>query len=595
MGYLIVIIIVLVMFLIYRFRDRVEKYMPWVWKNIGNPLFNYFFVISVRKVTMMYFATMAGLCVAFPAIQFTIDRDHNFNAASTFNGSSFDLAAVIVAALLTIGYALYVFFETQHHKQNEEDSKKDGNVMVQQYGEKSIYVGKNEGQIFVGNAYIEEASAAFNKGSYELKEYTPTIHPAIHRDEVDQIKDWIERKASDERPSRLALLYGKAGIGKSIVMHDLLEDLQSNQDFLVLGLKSDQIEFVDTEVLRQNIHLAKPIETVIEEMAQKYKRVILLIDQIDALSLSLSSNRTPLRSLLKLIGQIQHIPNVRVVISCRPYDLEYDPLLDNLRVKNKWELKEFTQKQVEGILIENNCKEQMNDNLLRFLGNPLHLYMFLKVKPEEQLTDPLSTDLLYHQLWRKYVLDDSVRKFNKDRLLALFDKLVSTMYERQELSVHIRAFETDFSAELQYLLTNELLLKTKSNQIQFFHQTLFDYVYARRFTEQGRDLLEVLKGQHQGLFSRAAVKSILTFLRNQDRREYIYVIDQLLYAKDDDGKELYRYHLKSLALSNMAYFETPLEEEKNIISRKIFQDKVYMDVVFESVYMPNWFDVIGIS
>ena len=595
MGYLIVIIIVLVMFLIYRFRDRVEKYMPWVWKNIGNPLFNYFFVISVRKVTMMYFATMAGLCVAFPAIQFTIDRDHNFNAAITFNGSSFDLAAVIVAALLTIGYALYVFFETQHHKQNEEDSKKDGNVMVQQYGEKSIYVGKNEGQIFVGNAYIEEASAAFNKGSYELKEYTPTIHPAIHRDEVDQIKDWIERKASDERPSRLALLYGKAGIGKSIVMHDLLEDLQSNQDFLVLGLKSDQIEFVDTEVLRQNIHLAKPIETVIEEMAQKYKRVILLIDQIDALSLSLSSNRTPLRSLLKLIGQIQHIPNVRVVISCRPYDLEYDPLLDNLRVKNKWELKEFTQKQVEGILIENNCKEQMNDNLLRFLGNPLHLYMFLKVKPEEQLTDPLSTDLLYHQLWRKYVLDDSVRKFNKDRLLALFDKLVSTMYERQELSVHIRAFETDFSAELQYLLTNELLLKTKSNQIQFFHQTVFDYVYARRFTEQGRDLLEVLKGQHQGLFSRAAVKSILTFLRNQDRREYIYVIDQLLYAKDDDGKELYRYHLKSLALSNMAYFETPLEEEKNIISRKIFQDKVYMDVVFESVYMPNWFDVIGIS
>ena len=57
--------------------------------------------------------------------------------------------------------------------------------------------------------------------------------------------------------------------------------------------------------------------------------------------------------------------------------------------------------------------------------------VFLKVKPEEQLTDPLSTDLLYHQLWRKYVLDDSVRKFNKDRLLALFDKLVSTMYERQ--------------------------------------------------------------------------------------------------------------------------------------------------------------------
>lgn len=592
MGYLIVIIVVLTVFLIYCFSDRIEKNVPWLWRNVAPPIFNYFFVISVRKVTMVYFTTMAGICVVFPAIQFVIDKDHNIEAAITFNGSGFDWAAVIIAALLTIGYALYIFFEAHHHKQNEKDSTKYGNVMVQQYSEKSIYVGKNEGQIFVGNAYIEETFAAFSKSSYELREYTPTIHPAIHRDEVDSIKDWIERKASDERSSRLALLYGKAGIGKSIVMHDLLEELQSNHDYLVLGLKSDQIEFVDTEVLRQNIHLAKPIETVVEEMAQKYKRVILLIDQIDALSLSLSSNRTPLRSLLKLIGQIQHIPNVRVVISCRPYDLEYDPLLDNLRIKNKWELKEFTKDQVESILIENNCKEQMDDKLLRFLGNPLHLYLFIKVKPEEQLTDPLSTDLLYHQLWRKYVLDDSVRKVNKERLLALLDKLVASMYERQELSVHIRGFETNFSAELQYLLTNELLLKTKSNQIQFFHQTLFDYVYARRFIEQKRDLLEVLRGQHQGLFSRAAVKSILTFLRDQNRGGYINVVDQLLYSKDDDGKDLYRYHLKSLALSNMAYFEAPLEEEKNFISRKIFQDKVYMDVLFESVYLPNWFDAI---
>lgn len=463
---------------------------------------------------------------------------------------------------------------------------------IDQNGVIPIYIENNEGQIYVGNAYVEEASSAFNNGSYELLGYTPTIKPAIHRDEVGQIKDWIERKASTDQPSRLALLYGKAGIGKSVVMHDLLEELRTNKDYLVLGLKSDQIEFVDTDELSKNIHLAKPIEIVVREMARRYKRVILLIDQIDALSLSLSSNRTPLHSLLKLIGQVQSIPNVRVVISCRPYDLEYDPLLDNLRIKNKWELKEFTKEQVQNILKENKCKERINDNLLKFLGNPLHLYLFLKVKPEEQLTDPLSTDLLYHQLWRKYIIDDSVRKVDKERLIALLDSLVNTMYERQELSVHIRAFETSYGAEIQYLFTNELLLETKSGQIQFFHQTLFDYVYARRFTEQGHDLLGILRGQHQGLFSRAAVKSILTFLRELNPREYIHIIEQLLYAKNEDGKETYRYHLKSLALSNMAFFETPLDEEISLISRKVFQDKVYMDVLYESVYTPNWFNAI---
>ena len=463
---------------------------------------------------------------------------------------------------------------------------------VNQTGSNNFYIEKNEGKIYIGSSYVEEPSSAFLKGSYELLDYTPSIEPAIPRDEVGMILTWIEKKASTEKSSRLSLLYGKAGIGKSVVMHNLLKILQSRSDYLVLGLKSDQVEFVDTDELSRKIHLERPIEIVIKEMAEKFTRVILLIDQIDALSLSLSSNRTPLRSLLKVIGQIQNIPNVRIVISCRPYDLEYDPLLDNLKIKNKWELKELAKEQVLQTLKDNQCNERLSERLLRFLGNPLHLYLFLKVKPYEQLTDPLSSDLLYHQLWRKYVNDDSVRKVDKRQLLSLLDSLVTSMYQRQELSIHIRAFETYYNAELKYLFTNGLLIITKNGQVQFFHQTLFDYVYARRFTEKGDNLLDVLRKQHQGLFSRAAVKSILMFLREQKPMEYVHILEELLYAKNEDGKDTYRFHLKSLALSNLAYFEFPLQEELNLISRRIYSDKVYMDVLFESVYTANWFNAI---
>lgn len=463
---------------------------------------------------------------------------------------------------------------------------------VNQTGSPSVYIEKNEGNVYVGDTYVENPSSAFCKGSYELLGYTPTIKPVIPRAEVDLIQAWIEREVSTEESDRLALLYGKAGIGKSIVMHDLLVELQQKKDYLVLGLKSDQVEFVDTDELSHKIHLAKPIEVAVKEMSQKYRRVVLLIDQIDALSLSLSSNRTPLRSLLKVISQVQYIPNVRVIISCRPYDLEYDPLLGNLMLKNKWELKEFTQEQVLQTLKDNQCNERLSDNLLRFLGNPLHLYLFLKVKPYEQLTDPLSTDLLYHQLWRKYINDNDIRKVNKNSLLSLLDAIVSDMYRQQELSVHIRKYETDYETELKYLFTNGLLIITKKGQVQFFHQTFFDYVYARRFTEKGYDLLEELKKQHQGLFSRAAVKSILIFLREQNVSEYLRVLEQLIYAKNEEGKDVYRFHLKSLALSGLAYFESPIQGELNLISRRIYSDKVYMDVIFESVYTANWFNAI---
>lgn len=146
--------------------------------------------------------------------------------------------------------------------------------MVNQIGIKPIYIERNEGKIYIGeNRYVEEAPSAFCNGSYELLDYTPTIKPAILRAEVGYILEWIDRKASPEKSARLALLYGKAGIGKSIVMHDLLEKLQSKDDCLVLGLKSDQIEFVDTDELSRKIHLWQPIEIVVREMALQYKRV----------------------------------------------------------------------------------------------------------------------------------------------------------------------------------------------------------------------------------------------------------------------------------------------------------------------------------
>lgn len=465
--------------------------------------------------------------------------------------------------------------------------------IINQFGDKSLYVERNHGNIYLANNYTRDPASAFARGSDELLGYTPAICPEIPRQEVDLIQEWIESKSdTTDRSTRLALLYGKAGIGKSIVMHKLLEHLQGREDYLVLGIKSDLVEFTNMDDLRGKLYLPRPIEDVIREEASKRKRVVLLVDQIDALSLSLSANRTPLRSLLSLIRRLANIPHVRVVISCRPYDLEYDPELQNLKIKNRWELKELSEEQVLQTLRSNGHNESMDDRLISFLANPLHLYLFLKVRPEERLTDPLSTNLLYHQLWSKCINNASTYPVSKASLLSLLDTLVDTMYQRQELSIHIREFETQYEQELRYLLTNDLLIESRNRQIQFFHQTLFDYVYARRFLEKGKSLLDELKGQHQGLFIRAAVKSILMFLREQKPKEYLSTLDQLLYNQEDNGRSIFRFHLKSLALQTLANFEKPLRCELDLISRKIYPNPVYMELVFNSVYTLNWFHVI---
>lgn len=463
--------------------------------------------------------------------------------------------------------------------------------MVNQLGDKSVYVERNSGIIYMGG-FVATANDAFDDQSFELQNYAPKILPPIQRDEVKYILDWIAKDAQTEKPNRVALLYGSAGVGKSVVMHDVLLETQQQADYLVLGLKTDQIEFEDTEDLSRRMHLAKPIVSVIRDLAQKKRRVVMLIDQIDALSLSLSSNRTPLRSILKLIQQVKEIPHVRVVISCRPYDLDYDPILNNLNIPTKWELKKLSGKKVTEILKQHGLDVNLTDGLIEFLGNPLRLYLYLKVMPYGKLRTPVTEDVLYDELWRIGVIDIDVSKVNKERVLRLLDTMVETMYKRQELSVHRCEIETNYTDELHYLLSQELITFTSNGRVQFFHQTMFDYVYARRFVEKGQDLLKELSSQHQGLFSRAAVKSILTFLRETDSCGYIQTLSHLLFDKNEDGKEQYRFHLKSLALSNMTFFDEPKTNELQFIERKVFDNSLYMGVVFESVHSGPWLEAI---
>ncbi len=144
MWYIIILGFILVVFLVYRFSDKIEKHFPWLWKNIGQPIFNYFFVISVRKVTMRYITAMAGFNIALPVIQFVIDKEHNFKAAINFGGSSLDWAAVAISAILTIGYGIYISYENKSLKSVDVNTIEDVVEAVQtQVGRGSLEIIKN--------------------------------------------------------------------------------------------------------------------------------------------------------------------------------------------------------------------------------------------------------------------------------------------------------------------------------------------------------------------------------------------------------------------------------------------------------------------
>ena len=448
MWYLIVIAVVVVLFLAYRFSDKLEKYMPWIWKNIGKPIINYFFVISVRKVTMMYFATMAGLCIAFPAIQFVIDKDHNINAAITFNGSNFDWAAVIIASLLTIGYLAFLCYERWNPamKLNREKARKKELIQIN--------------------------TTQLSSCPYQFKG-----EKHVERQEVSEIIKWIQMPGGKKDEDRICMLTGTAGLGKTVVLHDLLQALETVTGYQAYGIKADQIDFSKEEIEDFITLYTEEFETKTEEGIKP----VLIIDQIDALSKTLSADRNPITLLDSLINSVVRIKDVRIIVSCRPYDLDFDPLLKKYEYRKNIALKPLEYQQVVEVLkhFKRNVPGEKT-KLATFLCVPNNMQWFLEYGKDD--CEVVSLQSLMDEMWTQRITEANSKnkRITSNRLSDCLHKITQVMNESSNLVCSKKRLEKDYAKEISYLISEHVLIQsTDKKQVMFPHQSLADYVSAR--------------------------------------------------------------------------------------------------------------------
>ena len=112
---------------------------------------------------------------------------------------------------------------------------------VNQLGDKSLYIEKNEGNIYIGN-YVKDAGSAFLDGSFELSDYSPSISPAIFRKEVEQLKQWIDQR------SRI-VFFGGAGVSTESGIPDFRS---------VDGLYNQQFEYPPEYIISHSFFKRDP-------------------------------------------------------------------------------------------------------------------------------------------------------------------------------------------------------------------------------------------------------------------------------------------------------------------------------------------------
>ena len=419
--------------------------------------------------------------------------------------------------------------------------------------------------------------------SSALRSYFSDIIPGLHieRQETDSLYSWLNRPSDSQetQDKRITFLLADAGLGKTVILHDLLVRLET-EGVPVLGIKSDIIFDSSDCTIDKALNLGTRAASVINEIAMDQK-VVVLIDQIDALSATLSSDRSPLASINSFINEITSYHNVRVIVSCRQYDFDYESAFTRYKPCNTVKVDILTKNNVVDVLQAVNIEEsQIDDTVKTFLRSPLNLFLYCRLVDRTQVNIKPTLQDLYSSLWKEIIIDKACD--DTRTIVDCLDQITAEMNRRQVLTLNACIFHSETARQRAYLISNDFLKDVGDGRIQFIHQTLFEYTFARLFVERKRSLDSLLTNKHQGLFLRPQLKQILEYQRNVDSQTYILNIREILFSKDESGKARYRFHLKQLVVTSIAYHPHLIEAEKPIV-KQLFQDIQLCPVILSAI------------
>lgn len=423
-------------------------------------------------------------------------------------------------------------------------------------------------------SFKKASSFLSNVKNYFAKK--PETHLA--RIESKGIIDWIKLELTSPKRN-LLVLEGERGMGKSVILKDVYEEL-IKENYTVLGIKADKYYAHSPKELENKIFLDEQISflRIVRALNVNNKSLVIIFDQLDALSQTLSSNRQYIQTYNRIINELLDEKNIRIIISSRSYDLQYDA---ELRIYKSYEFHNIkvsylTENEVSKIL-ENFKIHYSHKKLIELLRTPNHLEVFCKLPNKDKINlDSLSSlKDLYDALWEELIV-----KQENPKLSELLYNIAVKMYDEQQIVIK-NQFISGFEKEFNYLLSNQLIISDNSI-IQFFHQTFYDYCFSRQFVEKGNSIYTYLNENEQNLEVRSIIKMVFEYLREYDHPKYI---TQTIFILNSSK---YRFHIKSLIISNLGILEAPSRLEKDLAINIILNNNLYEDIFIHSVLSADW-------
>src|SRR5690606_4106616 len=150
----------------------------------------------------------------------------------------------------------------------------------------------------------------------------------------------------------------------------------------VLAIKADRYYAENRIALEEKMFQQRNVTIldVLSTLLQEHQKVVVLIDQMDALSLTLSTKRDYLTTYNRLISELLGVSGIRIILSIRSFDLNYDADLRGYKSNtfHHFPLGPLPKAQVKKVLSAYDMTTP-EDPLLDLLAIPNHLNTYCKI------------------------------------------------------------------------------------------------------------------------------------------------------------------------------------------------------------------------
>ena len=203
----------------------------------------------------------------------------------------------------------------------------------------------------------------------------------------------------------------------------------------------------------------------------------------------------------------------------------------------------------------------MTKGQLELLSLPLHLSLLIETssRPNIDLSFETAKDL-FDKFWqhKRRAIGKRLGSLGDD-WNGIIDTLCQRMDEDQSLSVGDDALD-EFSQQSIDVMVSEYVLIRDNKRFSFFHQSFFDYAFARSFVRRKKRLSELIFNDEQVLFRRAQVRQILVYERDADRGRYLADLQLLI------SDHRVRPHLRQVVVAYLAALEDPSTDEWQVVA-----------------------------